>query len=105
VIPFDTALSRSLSGLCTVDDYRAVAARSARRVEAGAPPPVVGDAAAQTDPRSGYKKCARVVGDTIGKYHPHGDQSVYDAMVRLAQILRCGSAGRWTGQFRQYRRR
>jgi topoisomerase-4 subunit A len=32
-----------------------------------------------------YKKCARVVGDVIGKYHPHGDQSVYDAMVRLAQ--------------------
>ncbi len=37
------------------------------------------------DPKMGYKKCARVVGDVIGKYHPHGDQSVYDAMVRLAQ--------------------
>ncbi len=37
------------------------------------------------DPDKGYKKCARVVGDVIGKYHPHGDQSVYDAMVRLAQ--------------------
>ncbi|GAA4775226.1 DNA topoisomerase IV subunit A [Stakelama sediminis] len=37
------------------------------------------------DPSQGYKKCARVVGDVIGKYHPHGDQSVYDAMVRLAQ--------------------
>jgi topoisomerase-4 subunit A len=37
------------------------------------------------DPTMGYKKCARVVGDVIGKYHPHGDQSVYDAMVRLAQ--------------------
>ena len=36
-------------------------------------------------PGSAYKKCARVVGDTIGKYHPHGDQSVYDAMVRLTQ--------------------
>ena len=34
---------------------------------------------------TGYKKCARVVGDVIGKYHPHGDTSVYDAMVRLAQ--------------------
>src|SRR5438046_106058 len=32
-----------------------------------------------------YKKSARVVGDCIGKYHPHGDQSVYDAVVRLAQ--------------------
>lgn len=37
------------------------------------------------DPSSGFKKCARVVGDVIGKYHPHGDQAVYDAMVRLAQ--------------------
>ncbi len=37
------------------------------------------------DPKTGYKKCARVVGDVIGKYHPHGDQSVYDALVRLAQ--------------------
>ena len=36
------------------------------------------------DPASGYKKCARVVGDVMGKYHPHGDQSIYDAMVRLA---------------------
>lgn len=37
------------------------------------------------DPGQAYKKSARVVGDVIGKYHPHGDQSVYDAMVRLAQ--------------------
>ena len=37
------------------------------------------------DPASGYKKCARVVGDVIGKFHPHGEQSVYDALVRLAQ--------------------
>lgn len=37
------------------------------------------------DPKSGYKKCARVVGDVMGKYHPHGDASIYDAMVRLAQ--------------------
>src|SRR5207237_4095725 len=37
------------------------------------------------DPGSGYKKCARVVGDVIGKYHPHGEVAVYDALVRLAQ--------------------
>ena len=37
------------------------------------------------DPNSSFKKSARVVGDVIGKYHPHGDQSVYDALVRLAQ--------------------
>ena len=32
-----------------------------------------------------YRKCARVVGDVLGKYHPHGDQAVYDALVRLVQ--------------------
>lgn len=37
------------------------------------------------NPAAGFKKSARVVGDVIGKYHPHGDQSVYDALVRLAQ--------------------
>ena len=39
------------------------------------------------DPAAGYKKSARIVGDVIGKYHPHGDVSVYDAMVRLAQTF------------------
>ena len=37
------------------------------------------------DPEAGFKKCARIVGDVMGKYHPHGDQAIYDAMVRLAQ--------------------
>src|SRR5437016_8744327 len=37
------------------------------------------------DPGVAFKKCARVVGDVIGKFHPHGDQAVYDALVRLAQ--------------------
>ena len=37
------------------------------------------------DPGTAFKKSARVVGDVIGKFHPHGDQSVYDALVRLAQ--------------------
>jgi topoisomerase-4 subunit A len=37
------------------------------------------------DPESGFKKCARVVGDVMGKYHPHGDAAIYDALVRLAQ--------------------
>src|SRR5512136_203842 len=34
---------------------------------------------------SSYRKSARIVGDVLGKYHPHGDTSVYDAMVRMAQ--------------------
>lgn len=37
------------------------------------------------NPQNSPKKCARVVGDVIGKFHPHGDQAVYDALVRLAQ--------------------
>ncbi|MBL6931016.1 MAG: DNA topoisomerase IV subunit A, partial [Rhodospirillales bacterium] len=37
------------------------------------------------DPSSGFKKCARVVGDVMGKYHPHGDVAIYDTLVRLAQ--------------------
>jgi len=36
-------------------------------------------------PEKGYVKCARVVGDVMGKYHPHGDQAIYDALVRMAQ--------------------
>ena len=36
-------------------------------------------------PEKGYRKCARIVGDVLGKYHPHGDTSVYDALVRMAQ--------------------
>ncbi|QCE33708.1 DNA topoisomerase IV subunit A [Acetobacteraceae bacterium] len=39
------------------------------------------------NPENGFKKCARVVGDVIGKFHPHGDASVYDALVRLAQTF------------------
>ena len=33
-----------------------------------------------------YRKCARIVGDTMGKYHPHGDSSIYDALVVMAQL-------------------
>ena len=46
------------------------------------------------DPTAGFKKCARVVGDVMGKYHPHGDASIYDAMVRMARILPL--ATRWS---------
>ncbi len=37
------------------------------------------------NPDQGFKKCARIVGDVMGKFHPHGDQAIYDALVRLAQ--------------------
>ena len=58
------------------------------------------------DPGAAFKKCARVVGDVMGNFHPHGDQAIYDALVRLAQDFAAAlSAGRRAGQFRQYRRR
>ena len=37
------------------------------------------------DPHSGFKKCARIVGDVMGKFHPHGDEAIYNALVRMAQ--------------------
>jgi topoisomerase IV subunit A len=37
------------------------------------------------DPNTAFKKCAKIVGDVMGSFHPHGDQSIYDALVRLAQ--------------------
>jgi topoisomerase-4 subunit A len=37
------------------------------------------------DPEGGYRKCAKIVGDVMGDYHPHGDSSIYDTLVRLAQ--------------------
>lgn len=42
-------------------------------------------------PGTGYRKCARVVGEVLGKYHPHGDTAVYDALVRLAQDFTTGT--------------
>jgi Type IIA topoisomerase (DNA gyrase/topo II, topoisomerase IV), A subunit len=50
-----------------------------------------------------YKKSARIVGDVIGKYHPHGDNAVYDALVRMVQdfslrypLIDQGTSDRWT---------
>jgi len=37
------------------------------------------------NPETAHKKCARIVGDVMGQYHPHGDQSIYDALVKLSQ--------------------
>ena len=42
-------------------------------------------------PDKPYKKCARIVGDCLGKFHPHGDTSVYFALVRMAQSFNMGT--------------
>ena len=54
-----------------------------------------------------YRKCARIVGDTMGKYHPHGDRSIYDALVVMAQEFKKGrtTGGRtWKFWFHRGRR-
>jgi hypothetical protein len=67
------------------------AARRPRRPQAGAPPHPLGMHEAGLRPDRPHKKCATVVGDVMGKYHPHGDQSVYDALVRMAQDFSCAT--------------
>ena len=48
-----------------------------------------------------YRKCARIVGDTMGKYHPHGDSSIYEALVVMAQDFKKGQIR--ARQFRLHR--
>ena len=58
------------------------------------------------DPEGGYRKCAKIVGETMGNYHPHGNQAIYDALARLAQDFAVRyPLGRRPGQLRQHRRR
>ena len=47
------------------------------------------------NPDQGFNKCARIVGEVMGKFHPHGDQSIYDALVRLAQDF-ARALSRWS---------
>jgi len=83
--PFDTALSERY----LVYALSTITARSLPDLRDGLKPVhrrlLWAMRALRLDPSQGYKKSARVVGDVIGKFHPHGDTAVYDAMVRLAQ--------------------
>jgi topoisomerase-4 subunit A len=83
--PFDTALSDRY----LVYALSTITARSLPDLRDGMKPVhrriLWGMRLLRLDPGAAYKKSARVVGDVMGKYHPHGDQSIYDAMVRLAQ--------------------
>ena len=89
--PIDTPFDEALSQRYLVYALSTITARSLPDVRDGLKPVhrrlLWAMRLLRLDPASAYKKCARVVGDTIGKYHPHGDQSVYDAMVRLAQTF------------------
>jgi topoisomerase-4 subunit A len=85
----DTSFDDALSKRYLVYALSTITARSLPDVRDGLKPVhrrlLWGMRLLRLDPASAYKKCARVVGDVMGKYHPHGDQSIYDAMVRLAQ--------------------
>ena len=85
----DTPFGSALSQRYLVYALSTITARSLPDVRDGLKPVhrrlLWGMRLLRLDPAAGYKKCARVVGDVMGKYHPHGDQSIYDAMVRLAQ--------------------
>ncbi|MFR6587423.1 MAG: DNA gyrase subunit A [Ruminococcus sp.] len=71
--------------MCDVGHRRPCPAGCAGRSEAGAPPHSLHHVRKGTDPDKAYHKCADTAGAVLGSYHPHGDASVYDALVRLAQ--------------------
>ena len=68
-------------------DHRARAARRARRPQARAPAHSFRHARDGPDLDRAYRKCAKIVGEVLGKFHPHGDAPVYDALVRMAQAF------------------
>jgi topoisomerase-4 subunit A len=85
----DTVLSEALSERYLAYALSTIMARSLPDVRDGLKPVhrrlVYAMHLLRLDPTAGFKKCARVVGDVIGKFHPHGDVAVYEALVRLAQ--------------------
>ncbi|WP_419729291.1 DNA topoisomerase IV subunit A [Lichenicola sp.] len=85
----DTSLSTALSERYLAYAMSTITSRSLPDVRDGLKPVhrrlVYAMQQLRLDPTAGFKKCARVVGDVIGKYHPHGDVAVYEALVRLAQ--------------------
>ncbi len=87
--PIDTPFDEALSQRYLVYALSTITARSLPDVRDGLKPVhrrlLWGMRLLRLDPAAGFKKCARVVGDVMGNYHPHGDASLYDAMVRLAQ--------------------
>ena len=78
-------LTQLLPRLRDERDRGARASRCRGRTEACASPHPPLDERDGYDWNKPYRKSARVVGDVIGKYHPHGDQSIYDALVRMVQ--------------------
>jgi len=85
----DTPFADALSERYLVYALSTITARSLPDVRDGLKPVhrriLWGMRLLKLDPATGYKKCARIVGDVMGKYHPHGDASIYDALVRLSQ--------------------
>jgi topoisomerase-4 subunit A len=87
--PRDTPLSEALSERYLAYAMSTIVSRSLPDVRDGLKPVhrrlLYAMQQLRLEPAAGFKKCARVVGDVIGKFHPHGDVAVYDTLVRLAQ--------------------
>jgi topoisomerase-4 subunit A len=85
----DTALSTALSERYLAYALSTIMSRSLPDVRDGLKPVhrrvIYAMHLLRLDPTAGFKKCARVVGDVVGKFHPHGDAAVYETLVRLAQ--------------------
>ena len=85
----DTSLSEALSERYLAYALSTIMSRSLPDVRDGLKPVhrrlIYAMHQLKLDPNAAFKKCARVVGDVMGKFHPHGDASIYDALVRLAQ--------------------
>ncbi len=84
-VNIEDEVRQSVSRLCDERDRRARAARRARWTQACAPPRALRMQEANNVWNRSYVKCARIVGEVMGKYHPHGDSSIYDTLVRMAQ--------------------
>jgi topoisomerase-4 subunit A len=85
----DTALADALSERYLAYAMSTITSRSLPDVRDGLKPVhrrlIYGMHELKLDPGAGFKKCARVVGDVMGRFHPHGDGAIYEALVRLAQ--------------------
>ena len=103
--PFDSALSERY----LVYALSTITARSLPDLRDGLKPVhrriLWGMRLMRLDPGSAFKKCARITGDVMGKYHPHGNLALYDASPPRPAVHAALSADRGAGQLRQHRRR
>ena len=90
-IALHEAAQSAVPELRPVGHHVAGAAGRARRPQAGAAPHPLQHVHNLHLQDGKQRKCAKVIGDVMGNYHPHGDAAIYDALVRMAQSLGCAT--------------